>query len=196
MNRRLLLAATVCAATLLAGCAAPITHVVSGSVTVRERLVVDVATSWNQFENGEFAKRPTWTNEGIFVDALAFYVGLKDGDLLAPTPSEPKGAAPLTFKASMQPAEVVELFQKMWSRDGSTVTLDRIEPGPFLGGDGFRFEYTVVRKLDEVRLQGVAWAAVRNGELHAITYSAPRLAFFARYKPRVEAIAKSARLRS
>jgi hypothetical protein len=184
----------VLAAAGLAGCA-QVSKVASGEVLVRERLLVDVPTDWNQFESGAFAKTPTWTIEGLFVDALQFHVGIKDGELIAPTPSEPKGLRDLAFRASMQPAQVVDLFQGLWSRDGSTVSIDRIEPGPFIGSSGFRFEYSIVRKIDDVRLQGVAWAAVRNGELFAISYSAPRLGFFARYRPRVEALARSARVR-
>ena len=190
MPRRLLLLAM-----LLAGCAAPpITHVDAGEKLVKQRLAVAVDTPWNQFERGSFAQVPMWTNEGITVDALQFYVGLKDGELIAPTPKEPKGQRDLAFKATMQPAEIVALYQSLWTRDGSVFTLDKLEPAEFVGEKGFRFEYTLLRKLDEVRLQGVAWGAVRNGELFAITFSAPRLAFFPRLKPRVEAIAKSARV--
>lgn len=179
----------------LAGCA-QVSQVSTGTVVVKERLLVDVPDPWNQFERGALAQTPTWTNEGLFVDALQFYVGIKDGELLAPTPSEPKGTPALTFKASMQASEVAELFQSLWSRGGSSFTLERIEPHPFLGGSGFRFEYSVIRKIDDVRLQGVAWGIVRNGELFVINYSAPRLSFFARYRARVELIAKSARVRS
>ena len=179
----------------LAGCA-QVSQVSTGTVVVKERLLVDVADPWNQFERGALAQTPTWTNEGLFVDALQFYVGIKDGELLAPTPSEPKGTPALTFRASMQASEVAELFQSLWSRGGSSFTLERIEPHPFLGGSGFRFEYSVIRKIDDVRLQGVAWGLVRNGELFVINYSAPRLSFFARYRARVELIAKSARVRS
>lgn len=185
-------------AALLAGCqtAPPITHVESGEQLVKQRLVVAVDKPWNQFERGAFAQVPMWTNEGITVDALQFYVGLKDGELIAPTPKEPKGQRDLAFKAAMQPAEIVALFQGLWTRDGSVFTLEKLEPAEFVGEKGFRFEYTLLRKLDEVRMQGVAWGAVRNGELFAITFSAPRLAFFPRIKPRAEAIAQSARVRS
>ena len=53
-----------------------------------------------------------------------------------------------------------------------------------------------MRKVDEVRLRGVAWGAVRNGELFLIHYSAPRLAFYAKHAGAVEAIARSARVKS
>jgi hypothetical protein len=179
---------------VLAGCA-QVSKVSSGTVTVRDKLVVDVAEPWNQFESGLNPMASSWTNEGLFVDTLQFYVGIKDGGLIAPTPSEPKGLAPLAFKSAMKPAEVATLFQNLWARDGSTFSLDRIEPHTWLGGEGFRVEFSVVRRTDDVRLLGVAWGAVRNGELFVISYSAPQLTFFARYRPRAEAIAKSARLK-
>jgi hypothetical protein len=115
---------------------------------------------------------------------------------IAPTPSEPKGLAPLAFKSAMTPAEVATLFQNLRARDGSTFSLDRIEPHGWPGGDGFRVEYSVARRTDDLRLQGVAWGVVRNGELFISSYSAPRLTYFARYRPRAEAIAKSARLKA
>ena len=179
---------------VLAGCA-QVSKVNTGAVVVRDRMLVDVAEPWNQFERGLNPMAASWANEGLFVDTLQFYVGIKDGGLIAPTPSEPKGVAPLVFKSTMQPAEVATLFQNLWARDGSTFTIDRIEPNNWLGGDGFRVEFSAVRSTDDVRMLGVAWGAVRNGELFIISYSAPRLTFFARYRPRAEAIAKSARLK-
>jgi hypothetical protein len=193
MNRRHLI---VLFAVVLAGCAGPqLTQVASGEVVLKERLVVTVDAPWNQFESGIYKQTPTWTHDGVTVDTLQFHVGLKDGELIAPTPSEPKGQRPLAFKSGMQPAEVVDLFQNYWSRGGSSFTLDRLVPQEFLGTSGFRFEYAVIRKSDDVRLKGVAWAAIRNGELFVIQYTAPRLSFFGRHLASVEALARSARVR-
>jgi hypothetical protein len=192
MKRRTLLAAS--AALMVAGCA-QVSQVASGDVTLRERLVVTVDKPWNQFERGMGDNTPTWTQDGITVDALRFYVGLKDGELLAPTPSEPKGSKPLAFRAKMQPGEVVALLEGLMTRDGSTFQVDRLAPTPFVGTNGFKLEFSGVRKSDEVRLRGVAWGAVRNGELFMITYTAPRLSFFDRHLPSAEAIARSARTR-
>ena len=63
------------------------------------------------------------------------------------------------------------------------------------GTRGFRFEYSLTRKVDDVRLRGVAYGAVRNGELFVINYSAPRLAFFPKYAAQVEALAKTAKVK-
>ncbi|MCK7493289.1 MAG: hypothetical protein MZW92_19095 [Comamonadaceae bacterium] len=79
------------------------------------------------------------------------------------------------------------------SRDGSSFTLDKLDPASFLGQSGVRFEYTSVRKSDELTIRGVVWFAVRDGRLYAISYAAPRLGFFDRELPEVEAIARSAR---
>ena len=182
-------------AVVVAGCAA-VSKVDSGEALIRNRLVVQVANPWNQFERGLADDTPTWTHEGITVDALQFYVGVRDGALLAPTPSGRKGVEPLTFRASMQPADVMALLQSLLTRDGSSFSLDRLEATEFVGARGFRIEYSMVRKLDEVRLRGVAFGAIRNGELFLINYSAPRLAFFPKHAAEVEALARSAKVRS
>ena len=189
--RRVLVALTF--ASLLAGCAA-VSKIDTGDAVVRNRLVVHVDTAWNKFERGTADDTPTWTIEGITVDALQFYVGVKDGEVIAPAPSGMTNVEPLTFKASMQPADIVALYQSLMTRDGSSFSMEKLEPAEFVGTQGFRFEYALVRKVDDVRLRGVAWCAVRNGELFVINYSAPRLAFYPKYVARVEALAKSARV--
>ena len=178
---------------LAAGCA-QVSHVQTGDVVVRDRLTVTVDKSWNQFESALGDNVPTWTQDGFTVDALRFYVGLADGDLLAPTPSEPKGQQPLTFKSNMRPAQIVTLFETYYSRGGSTFTLNNLSPAHFAGGDGFRFEFSSIRKHDEVKLRGIGWGTVRDGRLYAITYAAPRLSFFDRHRGSAEAIANSARI--
>lgn len=194
MKPRLFVATTAAAAMLLlAGCA-QVSHVASGELRLKDKLVVTVDQPWNQFERGLGDNTLTWTQEGITVDALRFYVGLKDGDLLAPTPSEPKGEKPLSFKAGMSAQQVVALFEGLYSRGGSTFTLDKLAPEPFAGQAGFRFEFSSIRKADDVRLRGVGWGAVRGGELYAVTFTAPRLAFFPRHLASATAIARSARL--
>jgi hypothetical protein len=193
MKMTVRLSALVLAA-VLAGCAA-VSKVDSGEALVKNRLALTVVTPWNKFERGQADNTPTWTVEGITIDALQFYVGIKSGELLAPTPTNRKGVEPLIFKAGMQAADVVALYQGLFTRDGSSFTLDKLEPAEFVGTKGFRFEYSLTRKVDDVRLRGVAYGAVLNGELFVINYSAPRLAFFPKYIGQVEALAKSARVK-
>jgi len=181
---------------LLGACAAPVTKVSTGDALVGNRLAVKVDTAWNQFSHGLTDNTPTWTIEGITIDALQFYPGIKDGQPIASTPNNAKGVAPLTFKASMQPADIVALYQSLLTRDGSSFTLDKLEPTDFLGGKGFRFEYSLNRKIDDVPMRGLAYGTVRNGELFVIVYSAPRLVFFPRYQGRVENLVRNVQLKA
>jgi hypothetical protein len=93
----------------------------------------------------------------------------------------------------MQPDEMVSMFEGMLTRDGSTFKLGKLEPLPF-GERGYRFEYAIIRKVDNVQLSGVGYGTVSKGELFAILYQAPRLTFYERHRARVESMARSARL--
>lgn len=188
-TRRLLASLVVAAA--LAGCA-NVVKVGPGDTVVGSRVALKLDGAWNQVNlPGAMGSTATWTQDGLSLDLLQFYVGVKDGDVVGPAAA--KEQRPLTFKSSMQPHEIVALFQGLYTRDGSVFTLDRLEPADFLGAKGFRFSYTWVRKGDDVKLSGVAWAVVRNNELSAMTFTAPRAGFFPRHQPRVEQIAKYAR---
>ncbi|MBL8330389.1 MAG: hypothetical protein JNJ71_16250 [Rubrivivax sp.] len=194
-RRRMLHGLTALAATTLAAGCAQITHVATGEMVVKDRLVLTLDRPWNQFAAGFGESATVWTQDGVYVDALRFYVGLKDGELLAPTPSEPKGTQPLAFRSTMRTAEIVTLFETLFSRGGSTFTLDRVQPETFAGQNGFRFDFSSIRKIDDVRLRGTGWGAVRNGELFVITYTAPRLSFYERNIKSVDSIVASARIR-
>jgi hypothetical protein len=99
------------------------------------------------------------------------------------------------FRSTMQPDEIAALFEGMLTRDGSSYKLVKLEPAIFGGHKGFRFEFSLIRKYDNVQLSGVGYGAVSKGELFAIVYMAPRLAFFARHAASVENMARSARVK-
>lgn len=192
MIRRRKALGVLAAALLVAGCA-QMEQVSTGDTVIGGRLVVTPDRPWNRFGSGMGDATPTWTQDGITVDALRFYVK-KDGELIARTPSEPKGTKPLQFKATMSPSDIVGLYEQLYSRGGSSFTLHKLEPYPFVGQQGFRFEFTSLRSRDDVQLAGIGWVAAHGGELIAITYTAPRLAFFARHLQAAEAVVKSARV--
>lgn len=91
----------------------------------------------------------------------------------------------------MQIEEVVAMFEGVLTRDGSTFKLLKLDPYPFGGRKGYRFEYERIGKVDNVQQRGVGFGAIDKGELFALIYQAPRLTFFPRHKDRVDAIAKS-----
>lgn len=180
-------------AAAIAGCAAPMTRV-GGDVVIGDRIVVPADSAWNQLP-GTAGRGATavWTQEGLFIDLIQYYVGVKDGAELVPAAN--KEQRPIVFRASMQPHEVLGLFESLYTRDGSTFSLDRLEPATFLGQRGWQARYTVLRKVDDVRLSGLAWATVTDGQLHAMTFTAPAIGFYPRLAPKVEKLAAAARLR-
>jgi hypothetical protein len=185
---------------LVAGCAA-MAKVEPGEQVVSDRLVVDLDGPWNRFNRNSLQGNaavdvPTWTVEGFTVDRLQFFVGIRDGKPIADRAKGAKEQRPLTFHASMKAHEIVALFEGLYTQDGSTFTLDGIEPVTFVGAPGFKFRYTLIRRSDDVRLSGVGYGAVQNGELTVIVYSAPRLGFFPRYQTQIEKMALGARLRT
>lgn len=170
---------------ILAGCTATtISRIDAGQHRLGERLTVNVDAPWNHLRGLGTGSSQTWTMEGLPVDQLQILYGIKGGQAI-----QAQGA----FRSTMRPDEVVAVFQNMLTRDGSTVELARLEPFSF-GDTGFRFEYSLTRKFDNVRLSGVGYFGISMGELFAILYQAPR-PIFARHEKRVEQIAQSARLK-
>ncbi|HTP96984.1 MAG TPA: hypothetical protein VMK05_14125 [Burkholderiales bacterium] len=178
---------------LLAGCAA-VTKIAPGETTVGERLVVKLDGAWNQVNVQNMRPAQLWTMEGIYVDQFRLYSGIKDGQAIHPTGGNTSQKS-FNFRSNMQPDEIAGLFEGMLTRDGSRFTLARLEPVAFGGLPGFRLEYALIRKADNVQLSGVGYFAVSRGELFAILYMAPRLAFFQRHVGQVEQIARSAQVK-
>ncbi len=182
---------------LLAGCASVVK--VEGEQTLKGRLTVQLGQAWNKVPTpGTDLPYESWTQEGVTLDHLRLWAGVRSGESLLKAPPPAAGQRALrvpVFRAGMAPDQIANLFEMLYAFDGSQVQVVRIDPTTFAGQPGVRFELAVVRKHDEVQLAAVGWAAVRGDELFAMTYAAPRLGFFPRGRPGAEAIAASARLR-
>ncbi len=176
---------------LLSGCVS-VAKIEGGDRVVGERLTLTIEGAWNHVNAPGLGPAQVWTMEGMTIDQMLIYTGLKDGEVIhAPSPS---GQKSFTFKSSMQPDEIVGLFEGTFTRDGSTFKLVKLEPANVGGQKGFRFEYALVRKVDSVRLSGVGFVAVSRNELFAVVYQAPRLVFFERNAARIENIGRSMRI--
>jgi hypothetical protein len=191
-----LAAAALCA---LAGCAAQMVKVEPGQVTVKDALSLNTANAWNRFELGQqyLSVAPgaaeVWTQDGITLDALAFFVGVTQGETLGRAIS---GKKLPQFRSTMTPGEIVELYEQMVTQDGSAFALKRVAPGRFGDQPGFRFEHTITRKSDNVLLKGVGQAAVVKGKLYLVAFTAPSIYYYDRYLPQVEPLMASARIRA
>lgn len=191
---------TLLLAAVLAGCASM--GKVDGDQVVNDRLVVQLPSAWNKVKDPwDVDPYDTWTQEGVPLDQLRLWGGIASGMPLMNRPPNTSRAPDArdirvpTFRTGMTPEQVVTLFEQFYATHG-TVRMTRVEPDRFAGQPGVRFEFTVARRIDDVVLQGVGWAAARDDALYAATFVAPRLSFFARLRPMAEAVVKTARIKA
>jgi hypothetical protein len=186
-------------ALLLAACA-NISRL-DGEQVVNERLAVHLTDAWNKVSDPwDVDPYDTWTQEGIPLDHLRLWGGVRPGQALVAkrlivfrAPGEKDARYP-TFTAGLTPDRLVALFETLYAYEGA-VQVTRVEPTVFAGQKGIRFEFTLARRADDVTLQGVGWAAVHREELFAATFAAPRLTFYPKLLPMAEAVVRSARIR-
>lgn len=177
-----------------------------GEQVVNDRLAVHVTDAWNQV-NDPWEGEPyaTWTQEGIPLDHLRFWGGVKPGQPLMTRPmvylrdADQRAPRVPTFRTGLGPEKLVSLFEELYATVG-TVTVTKVDRTVFAGHKGVRFEFTLLRRRDDLALRGVAWIAVRpdpvvGEELYAAAFVAPRLAFYDRLLPMAEAVVKTARIK-
>jgi hypothetical protein len=190
---------TILALVFLSGCMS-ITKV-EGEQLVNNRLAVKVTDAWNKVSPpGTQQPFDMWTQEGLTLDHLRLWAAIKPGQalLVKPAGSVPAGqkaARVPTYQAGMPLDQLVNLFEIMYSADGSIVNMTKVEPSVFAGEKGARFEFTVTRKGDDVQLNGVGWLSQRKGELFAATFLAPKLSFFPRLLPKAESVVNTAQIK-
>lgn len=190
MNKLLVVALAV----VLAACAT-VRKVESGSRPVGERMTMTIDGHWNHLDYPGIRPAEIWTMEGVTIDEFLIYSGIRDGQVMHPETPASSQKKNIVFRSNMQIEDVVAMFEGLLTRDGSTFRLISVEPYAFAGGQGFRFEYERIRKVDNVQQRGVGFGAIDRGELFALIYQAPRLTFFPRHKERVEAIARTVSIR-
>ena len=192
-------------ALLLAACAN--VSRMEGEQVVNERLAVHLTDAWNKVSDPwDVDPYDTWTQEGIPLDHLRLWGGVRPGQPLMTRPAvfsraeDAKDRRVPTFRVGLPPERLVSLFEELYATAG-TVTVTKVEPALFAGQKGVRFEFTLARRADDLDMQGVGWVAVRQDatwgeELYAATFVAPRLSFYQRLLPLAEAVVNSARIRS
>lgn len=182
---------------LLAACTS-ITKV-EGDQVVNGRMAVRVNEAWNKVSlPGVSQPYDTWTQEGLPLDHLRFWAAIPNGKSLMVTPrtnsADQKAPRVPTYVSGMQPDQLVNLFEILYSNDGSIVTMSKVEPATFVGEKGVHFAFTLTRKSDGVEMRGLGWLAVHKGELFAASFVAPKKSFFVRLAPKAESVVKSAKI--
>src|SRR5947207_4974239 len=100
---------------LLAGCASVATKkIAAGENTVGERLQVNIDGPWNYISAPGMGPAQIWTMEGLPVDQLRIYSGIKDGEVIHDTRNSNQKS--FSFRSTMQSDELVSMFEGMLTR--------------------------------------------------------------------------------
>jgi len=180
------------AALLLASCAVSMVKMDRGTVIVKDAITVASDGAWNRLDLPDSGRASeVWTSDGLSLDVMTFIVGIKDGEPLV-QPAVGAKRTPPAFRSTMIANEIVELYEASAIQDGSTFKMEHLAPAQFAGANGFRFEFSMTRKRDDVTLRGFGQGAVIKGRLYLIVFRAPRLHYYAKHLPRAEATVRSA----
>jgi hypothetical protein len=161
-----------------------------------DSLAVTPPREWNRISASLFVDINAvedWTQNGPYLDGISFVTGLKDGKTLVRQRSRDDRQVP-KFRSNMTPPEIAAMVESLFRVRGGAVdfTTIALAPRPFLGANGFQFDYEHLDS-DEVRRRGRAVGAVIDGRLYLILLDAARSHYFNASLPDFEAIVSSAR---
>lgn len=153
---------------------------------------------WNAHRASIFKDIPAvedWTLNGPLLDGITYITGLKSGHYMVRQRKTADQQVP-KFRADMTPPEIAAMLESLYRVRGGTVdfrTLS-IQPRPFLGANGFQFDFEHLDD-DELWRKGRTVGATIDGELYLILFDAARSHYYEAAVPDFEAIVASAKLR-
>jgi hypothetical protein len=161
-----------------------------------DSVAVTPPREWNRISASLFqdiADVEDWTQNGPYLDGISFVTGLKDGKALVRQRSRDDRQVP-KFRSNMTPPEIAAMIESLFRVRGGTIdfTTTSLAPRPFLGANGFQYDFDHLDS-DEVRRRGRAVGAVVDGKLYLILLDAARSHYFDASLPDFEAVVKSAR---
>ena len=162
------------------------------------RLSVVPPRPWNGHRAQIFSDVPAvedWTLNGPLLDGITFISGLRSGHYMVRQRRTADQQVP-KFRADMTPPEIAAMLESLYRVRGGTVdfrTLS-IQPRPFLGRNGFQFDFEHLDD-DELWRKGRAVGTVVGDRLYLILYDAARSHYYEAALPDFEAITASAMLR-
>jgi hypothetical protein len=158
------------------------------------RMSVSFPNGWNKLSL-KMGAAEILTREGIAVDQMIVYSGIQEGtDLLPPSrinPNRPK----IIYKKVNSPNQLQPLFQALMTGEGSQLTMEKVAPAELDGRKAIRFEYGLIMKTTNARMQGIAVATIDKDELFMVGFTAPRLVFFPRDKENFERVLASVKIK-
>ena len=133
-----------------------------------------------------------WTLNGPYLDGISFVSGMKSGHYLIRQRKTADQQVP-KFREDMTPPEIAAMIESLYRVRGGAVDFHTlsIKPRPFLGANGFEFDYEHL-DTDELWRKGRVVGAVIDGRLYMILLDAARSHYYNATLPDFEAIVASA----
>jgi hypothetical protein len=154
---------------------------------------------WNRHRPLLFEDIPAvedWTLNGPLLDGITFITGLKNNRSMIRQRRTADQQVPV-FRSNMTAPEIAAMLESLYRVRGGTIdfrTLS-IQPRPFLGANGFQFDYEHLDD-DELWRKGRAVGAVVGGQLYLVLFDAARSHYYDAALSDFEAIVASAQLRA
>ena len=172
--------------------AVPVRRVAVGDDTMS----VVAPRPWNRHRHivfGDIRQVDAWTLNGPYLDEIDFVSGLRNDRALIRQRWNANQQVP-RFRSNMTPPEIAAMIESLFRVRGGAVefTTTSFAPRPFLGANGFQYDYEHLDS-DEVRRRGRAVGAVVDGKLYLILFDAARSHYYSALLPDFEAIVASAR---
>jgi hypothetical protein len=145
------------------------------------RMKITPESDWNRSSMRPSKRGESWTRDGISLNELTFYAGIKPGEPIfrqgyAQDQKLPK------FKAEMLPTDLVEMFEasNRVLLQSSVFKVEVTEPAKLGKHNAVRFKYSYAVQVEDLPRKGEAIAAIVEGELYIVNFIAPSLYFFDR----------------
>jgi hypothetical protein len=153
---------------------------------------------WNRRRSSYFEdirQTEDWTLNGPYLDGISFVGGLKNGQYLIRQRRTDSQQVP-KFRSEMTAPEIAAMLESLFRVRGGAVEFRTlgIQPRPFLGYNGFQFDYEHLDS-DELWRKGRVVGATINGRLYLILLDAARAHYYNDTLPDFEALVASARFR-
>ena len=136
-----------------------------------------------------------WTLNGPLLDGMTFVSGLKGGRYLIRQRKTEDRQVP-KFRSDMTAPEITAMLESLYRVRGGSIDFRTLslQPRPFLGTNGFQFDYEHL-DTDELWRKGRAVGAVIDGKLYMIMFDAARSHYYGNAIGDFETIVASARRR-
>jgi hypothetical protein len=144
-------------------------------------LTVTPLNAWNRSSLRPSRRGEAWTRDGIALNELTFFAGIKDGEAIL-RQGYTTGKPLPKFKEDMLPTDIVQLFE-VTSRallQSSVFQVELTEPAKLGSHAGVRFRYNYAVQNEDLPRRGEAVGAIVEGKLYLVNFVAPSLYFFDR----------------